>query len=483
MNKEKVYQILLIEDDENDVDLIRIQLDKLKTDTVLEVIHQKEQLVEKLDNNPPDLIISDYNLPTLNGVEALQIVREKFPDMPFILVSGYIGEEKAADAMLKGASDYAMKNHLDRLGPVILRELSNYREQQQKSRELTLTRKRYQSLVQTVNGIVWEADAETFAFTYVSPQVEKILGYSPSQWVESKTFWQDHIHPEDREKAIRFCRKQTREGENHTFEYRMIAESGDVVWLRDYVSILSTKDQPDKLRGLMVDITAQKRAERQRDKAYDIANIGHWELDLVNDNLIWSDAIKKLHEVAREYQPDLETGINFYKEGELRQKITEAVEHAIESGEGFDLELKIITAKGNERWIRAIGETEYRNGKCLRIFGSTQDITRRKENEQKLQNIVEYSTNMFYQHDENHLLNYVSPQSKDFLGFSPEEAKNRWTEFVTDHLINEQGFRLTQKAIDTGEAQPSFPLQLKKKTEKSFGYGLMRHPLPKMAKP
>ncbi len=463
MNKEKVYQILLIEDDESDVDLIRIQLGKLKADTELEVIHQKEQLVEKLDNNPPDLIISDYNLPTFTGVEALQIVREKFPELPFILVSGYIGEEKAADAMLKGASDYAMKDHLDRLGPAILRELSNYREQQEKNRELILTRDRYQSLVQTVNGIVWEAEAKTFAFTYISPQVEEILGYSPSQWYESKTFWQDHIHPEDREKAIRFCRNQTREGENHSFEYRMIAESGDAVWLRDYVSVLSTKDQPDKLRGLMVDITAQKRAERQRDKAYDIANIGHWELDLVNDNLIWSDAIKKLHEVDREYEPDLETAINFYKEGDHRQKITEAVEHAIESGEGFDLELKIITAKGNERWIRAIGETEYRNGKCLRIFGSTQDITRQKENELKLQNIVEYSTNMFYQHDENHVLNYVSPQAKDFLGYSPEEAKKRWTEFVTDHPINEQGFRQTQKAIDTGEAQPSFPLQLKKK--------------------
>lgn len=459
---DKVYHILLIEDEESDADLIEIELNKLDIQVQLDVIATKEELLDRLNHNLPDLIISDYNLPSLIGTEALKIVREEHPHLPFILVSGFIGEEKAVDAMLAGASDYAMKQNLDRLGPAILREITSYEEQRKQSAELKRSRKRYQNLVHSVNGIVWEADAETFSFDYVSPQSKEMLGYDPEDWVNTPEFWQDHIHPDDRREAINFCHYKTKQSEDHSFEYRMIDANDEVVWMRDYVSVISEDGKPDRLRGLMVDISSEKRTERQRDEAYEIASIGHWELDLINDELYWSDTVKKLHEVEQNYEPDLDTAINFYKEGEHRQKITDAVEHAIETGESFDLELKIITTNNNEQWVRVVGEADFREGECVRIFGSTQNITERKEIEQKLRDVVEHSTNMFYRHDTDHVLSYVSPQSQDFLGCSPEEAKRRWTEFATDHPINEEGFKNTQQAIDTGVAQPSFPLQLQK---------------------
>lgn len=462
INKEIEYQILLIEDDESDADLIRLQLKKLDINFDLEIIHRKEELENKLGHTPPDLIISDYNLPSYTGTEALKIVKDQYPDLPFILVSGYIGEENAVNAMLAGASDYVMKDKLDRLNAAVLRELSHYREQQNREKKLVETKERYQSLIQTVNGIVWEADADTFVFSYVSPQSKELLGYKPEEWYEDDNFWKDHIHPKDRERVLRFCHNQTTNNKDHTFEYRMIAADGSIVWLRDYVTVVTQNGKAEKLRGLMVDITDQKKAERQRDAAYEIADIGHWEVDLVNNTVTWSQAVKKIHEVDPRYEPGLETGITFYKEGEHRQKITEAINHAIETGEGFDVELKIVTAKGNELWVRSVGETEYRDGTCLRIFGSIQNINQRKETELKLREVVEHSTNMFYRHDVNHVLTYVSPQSSEFLGCPPDEAKKRWTEFVTDHPVNEEGFLKTQKAIETGEAQPAFPLQLEK---------------------
>ncbi|MFH5832549.1 PAS domain-containing protein [Halalkalibaculum sp. DA384] len=459
----KVYQVLLIEDDERDAELIEIELKKLKIEIELEIIHQRKQLEDRLENSPPDLIVSDYNLPSFNAIQALKLVREKDPHLPFILVSGYIGEEKAVDAMLEGTSDYAMKSNLDRLGPAIKRELTNYEEQKKKTRQLALTRERYESLVQSVDGIVWEADADTFQFFYVSPQSKDLLGYSPEQWLHDPDFWKSHIHPKDRSRVIDFCRNKTQQGENHRFEYRMISADQEVVWLRDYVTVETKRGEPDRLRGFMVDITNEKKAEKQRDKAYQIADIGHWELDLVHQQLHWSNTVRRLHEVPSDYEPDLDTAIDFYKAGEHRQNITEAVEQAIQTGRPFDEELKIVTAAGNEKWVRVVGETEFRNGQCARIYGSTQDITRRKEAEQKLREVVEHSTNMFYRHDTDHLLTYVSPQSEQFLGYSPEEAKQQWTEFVTDHPINEEGFRHTQKAIETGQVQPAFPLQLQKK--------------------
>ncbi|MDZ7689578.1 MAG: PAS domain-containing protein [Balneolaceae bacterium] len=263
---EKVYQIVLIEDDDSDADLIQIELNKLNIDVELDVISEKKQLVERLENAPPHLIISDYNLPSFNAIEALKVVREKDPHLPFILVSGYIGEEKAVDAMLEGATDYAMKNNLDRLGPAVLREITNYEKQQRKNRQLSLTQERYQSLIQSVDGIVWEADADTFEFHYISPQVEELLGYTPEEWLSEPGFWKNRIHPEDRRQAVTFCKRKTVQGENHRFEYRMFAADDEIVWLRDYVTVVSRKGEPERLRGFMVDITREKRPRNSATK-------------------------------------------------------------------------------------------------------------------------------------------------------------------------------------------------------------------------
>ncbi|MCF2490715.1 PAS domain-containing protein [Dyadobacter sp. CY347] len=120
---------------------------------------------------------------------------------------------------------------------------------------------RFESLVQTVDGIVWEADIATLEFSFVSDQAVRILGFSPEEWVKSKNFWQEHIHPDDRELAIGYCHRNIRDGKNHIFDYRMISATGDIVWLKDIVSIIKTNGVPTLLRGVMVDVTENKRFE------------------------------------------------------------------------------------------------------------------------------------------------------------------------------------------------------------------------------
>ncbi|MCG7988081.1 MAG: EAL domain-containing protein [Candidatus Thiodiazotropha weberae] len=83
-----------------------------------------------------------------------------------------------------------------------------------------------------------------------------------------------------------------------------------------------------------------------------------------------------------------------------------------------------------------------------------------RASEEKLRNIVEYSSNLHYFHTDQHVLTYLSPQTHRFLDCGPEEAKRRWTEFVSDHPVNKKGFEITQRAIDTGEQQPSYELEL-----------------------
>lgn len=134
-------------------------------------------------------------------------------------------------------------------------------ERQQAEDSLRRSQQQYAELVNNVDGIVWEADARTGAMTLVSSQAERILGYPVSAWTASATFWQDHLHPEDREPAINFCIERTKLGQAYEFEYRMLAADGRIVWIRDLVKVALEDGVPAKLRGILLDITTSKLAD------------------------------------------------------------------------------------------------------------------------------------------------------------------------------------------------------------------------------
>ena len=119
--------------------------------------------------------------------------------------------------------------------------------------------------------------------------------------------------------------------------------------------------------------------EQHKKQAFELANIGYWELDVVNEELYWSDQIKRLHEVPMDYEPELEESIAFYPEGNHREKVRSAFNKAIEEGEAFSFLSKIITAKGNSRWVKANGESEMVDGQCVCIYGSIQDVTEQRD--------------------------------------------------------------------------------------------------------
>lgn len=123
---------------------------------------------------------------------------------------------------------------------------------------LSASLEKLNSLIQTVDGIVWEADAETFQFTFISNQVENILGYTAGEWLSDPDFWTNHIYPDDRLQALNYCVAQTKLKQNHTFDYRMVKSDGSIVWIRDLVSVIVQKDKPTLVRGIMVDVTEDK---------------------------------------------------------------------------------------------------------------------------------------------------------------------------------------------------------------------------------
>ncbi len=121
----------------------------------------------------------------------------------------------------------------------------------------------FRTLVQSLRAVLWEAEARTFRFTYVSPQAEELLGYPVHQWLEEPDFWEAHIHPEDRDQAVAYCRATTDRGEDHTFTYRMIHADGHTVWVRDIVTVVpDAQGRPHRLRGLLLDVTEEQETRR-----------------------------------------------------------------------------------------------------------------------------------------------------------------------------------------------------------------------------
>jgi PAS domain S-box-containing protein len=125
--------------------------------------------------------------------------------------------------------------------------------------------RRLRDLVQSVDAIVWEADAATLRMTFVSRRAEKILGYRAEDWVSAPDFWETHIDPADRDRVAARVRAAASRGEDYELEYRMRSADGRIVWLRDKVrAVKDAAGHPLQLRGVMLDVTDEKRAEEER---------------------------------------------------------------------------------------------------------------------------------------------------------------------------------------------------------------------------
>lgn len=120
-----------------------------------------------------------------------------------------------------------------------------------------------------------------------------------------------------------------------------------------------------------------------------LVRIGSWRLDLKTENIYWSPVTREIHEVGEDYTPELANAIEFYKAGESRERITELVQKGMEEGTPWSEELQIVTAKGREVWVNAMGQPEFEDGKCVGLFGTFQDIDERVKSNLQLKEAKE----------------------------------------------------------------------------------------------
>jgi PAS domain S-box-containing protein len=192
---------LLVEDSEDDALLLLRMLGQGGYDPRSERVDTPEAFIRALEADEWDCIIADYSMPRFNAFAALALVRERKLDIPFIVVSGTIGEETAVEAMKAGAHDYLMKGNLARLVPAIERELREAevrRERERAERALQESERRFRALVEnSTDGVsLIELDG---TLLYTGPSTSRILGYESAEIIGLNIF--DFIHPDDSERA------------------------------------------------------------------------------------------------------------------------------------------------------------------------------------------------------------------------------------------------------------------------------------------
>ena len=257
-------QILILEDNDADVELMKRELRKAGFDFTAQRTQDKGTFVAALEASTPDLILADYSLPGFDGLTALKLARQRWADIPVIIVSGAIGEEVAIETLKTGATDYVLKQRLSRLGPVVHRALAETRERAEKSRAeeaLRQSEERFRLLVEGVQDYAilmldpqgriasWNAGAERLT-GWSGPEVlgqHFALLYTPAD--------RDSGHPQ------RALEQAAAEG-RHEEQGERVRKSGRRFWAD--VVLTAMRDATGRLHGfakITRDITERKRAE------------------------------------------------------------------------------------------------------------------------------------------------------------------------------------------------------------------------------
>lgn len=239
---------------------------------------------------------------------------------------------------------------------------------------------------------VFHTDAEGLC-TYTNPRWQQIYGLTLEQSLGDG--WSQTLHPSDRDLVWHTWRTAAPDGRDFDMEFRILRPDRAVRTVRAQArAVVDTAGGISGYVGSVEDVTRRKQLEAFLDRTGRLAEVGAWELDLGTNLLVWSDQTKRIHEVAPDYVPTVETAIRFYVP-EARAVIASAVQAGIDHGRPWDLELPLTTATGRSIWVRALGEAEIVGGKAVRLIGAIKDITESRlkrvelANEQALRSQVE----------------------------------------------------------------------------------------------
>ncbi len=384
-------RILSLEDDPNDAELIQELLQSEDIACELSRVDSQTAFLASLEQGGIDLILADYTLPAFDGLSALKLALQVRPEVPFIFVTGTLGEEVAIEALKVGAADYVLKTRLSRLVPSVLRALRGATEIAERKRaekalrrsEAYLAEAQRLSRTGSFGWNVLTAEISWSDETYrifecepgITPTIELVL---------------ERTHPEDREIVRQAIDHASSGGSSFDIEYRLLLGSGAVKYVRVVARLLPSDDPADVLFvGAVTDITDAKQTEKalRRSEGYlaeaqRLTRTGNWVWSSVaRQSVHWSS------EHYRVYGFDPEMGIPTDEafaqriHPDERDRVVRAIEKAMfQDRSDFEIEFRILLPGGAVKHIRAIGHPVLDpSGELSECVGTAMDVTEQHE--------------------------------------------------------------------------------------------------------
>ncbi len=256
--------ILILDDVRSDAELMAFELSESGMVFEPNYVSDKASFLRALDEFSPDIILSDYSLPSFDGLSALIIANEKYPDVPFIFVSGALGEELAIELLKKGATDYVLKDRLSRLTPAVTRALQEVAERTERKRAeeaLKESESRYRSIFENTGTAMLIFD-ENKKIVLANKQFEQLTGFTISE-IEGKKSWTEFVHPDDLNKTESLERKcgLSFKKSADDCEFRIVNRNNDT-----YHVLASIDWIPPTTRKVLalLDITSLKKVEKEK---------------------------------------------------------------------------------------------------------------------------------------------------------------------------------------------------------------------------
>jgi PAS domain S-box-containing protein len=293
--------------------------------------------------------------------------------------------------------------------------------------KIRLSNERYEMVTRTTNEAIFDWDVQRDRFHW-GESLQRVFGHEFGADEFDLNKWVSLTHPADDLENVDRWNRFMQDPSAHKWqnEFRFLRKDGTFAFVQESANLIRDEHgKPVRMIGVLRDQTEMKKMEILLASASKLSRVGGWELDILHNRLVWSPTICEIHEVPIGFTGSRMDGIKSYRE-DYQDRVASAVRLAIEKGEKFDLEAPIITATGKERWVRSIGEPEYLDGECIRIFGSVQDIQERKLMEERLKGVSDSIPGVIFQYvlepDGSEEFRYVSKGSIPLLGLTPEEC-------------------------------------------------------------
>jgi two-component system cell cycle sensor histidine kinase/response regulator CckA len=278
-------RILHLEDSLPDAELVLITLQEAGIPCTSLRVDTKPSYVKALEDGSFDLIISDLAMPAFDGMSALEMARQRRPELPFIFVSGTLGEEAAIHSLLNGATDYVLKHRFSRLIPAVQRALAEageHRLRMQMQKQLSVASDRLRNLFENLDDVFISVDMIHREMTQISPACERIFGWRAADFVQNPALYMECVHEEDR-KTVVDAIAGVMEGKAIRNECRIVARNKTVRWLEFQLKPVFEGKAIVRIDGAIQDLTDQKKLEHHLLRSQRLESIGTLASGIAHD--------------------------------------------------------------------------------------------------------------------------------------------------------------------------------------------------------